>query len=258
MTGNAPILITAVIVIILAVLACYALFTHSVNNKREKQRLLINSLKTRCRKIEETISCFPPGYLGNKLTVLIQMALVTTFEELNKLQPSDESHKRNLAAANERLTLLSKQRGGENLKSLNNPRQITGTRKNIKLLYKFFQQLNQKGTLSGTKGQDASLLIKDKLALLGVDEQDIQARAALAGGKHQLAAHYFTQARDILLKYNTEQSFNANIKNHSEWIENASNMAKAEQERVKMEKEAHENDSKKWEDADWKKKNIYD
>lgn len=258
MGANVPILITAGIVIVLAILACYALFTHSVNSKREKRRLLINSLKSRARKIEETMSCFPPNYLGSALTLIIQQAMVSTFEELSQLQPDDGSHKAMLQQANERLLALSKQKGSDQLKSLSNARQITGTRKNLKLLLKFFDQLGQKGSLNHAKAAEARGIVKNKMALLAADEHDIQARGALANGKHQLAAHYFTQANTILTKYNTDHAFNENIRNHAEWIKSASDMARAEQERIKAEKEALEADSKKWDDGDWKKKNFYD
>lgn len=257
MAANVPILVTSGIVIVLAILACYALFTHSVSSKREKRRLLINSLKSRARKVEETVSCFPPNYLGSKLTLIIQEALVSTLAELSKLQP-DPQHQANLDQANERLLLISKQKGGNQLKSLSNARQITGTRKNMKLLHKFFQQLEQKSALNPRKANEARLIIKDKMALLASDEFDIQARNALAAGKHQLAAHHFTQANGILTRYNTEQSFAENIRNHAEWIRSASDMAKAEQDRIKAEKEALETDNKKWDDGDWKKKNFYD
>jgi len=258
MGANVPIVVTAGIVIVLSILACYALFTHSVNSKREKRRLLINSLKTRARKIEETMSCFPPNYLGSSLSLIIQQALVVTFEELTNLQPDEGSHKTMLQQANERFLALSKQKGSNQLKSLSNARQITGTRKNLKLLLKFFQQLGQKGALNSTKASEARNIIKNKMALLAADEHDIQARGALANGKHQLAAHYFTQANTILTKYNSDHVFNENIRNHQEWIKSASDMAKAEQDRIKAEKEALEAETKKWDDGDWKKKNFYD
>ncbi len=258
MGANVPIVVTAGIVIVLAVLACYALFTHSVNSKREKRRLFINSLKSRARKIDETMSCFPPNYLGSALTLIIQQALVVTYEELCELQPEEEKHKGMLQQANERYLAFSKQKGSNQLKSLSNARQITGTRKNLKLLLKFFQQLGQKGALNHTKASEARTIIKNKMALLAADEHDILARGALANGKHQLAAHYFTQANAVLSKYNSDQVFNENIRNHQEWISSASDMAKAEQARIKAEKEAMEAESKKWDDGDWKKKNFYD
>ncbi|MCV6613515.1 MAG: hypothetical protein OIF35_00965, partial [Cellvibrionaceae bacterium] len=175
-----------------------------------------------------------------------------------KLQPTVPEHKGALEQANSHLMALNKQKAGMALKSLSNPRQIAGTRKNLKLLSKFFDQLAAKGSLNGARINEARMSIKNKMVLLATDEYDIQARNALGSGKHQLAAHYYTQANNILTKHNSGNTFNDSIRNHKDWIGEATKLAKAEQERLRAEKEALEADSKKWDDSDWKKKNFYD
>ncbi|MBB6523006.1 hypothetical protein [Pseudoteredinibacter isoporae] len=258
MEANFPIVVVAGIVTLLAVLACYALFVYSANSKREKRRLQINTLKSRARRIDETIACFPPNYLGTTLTRIIQHALIITYKELSELQPNQKKHKVHLQRANDDYLALSKQEDESKLDSLGSAGQIAGTRKNLNLLLKFFNQLSQNGALNHSKASKAELIIRNKLALLASDEFDIPAKNALADGKYQLAVHYFTQANTVLSKNNAGQVFNDNIRKHQEWIKSAREKAKVEQERIKAEKEAMEAELKNREDDGWKKKNVYD
>lgn len=257
MAGSVPILIVAGIVIVLVTLACYALFVHSVHNRREKQRLLISSLKNRCRKIEEINSCFPAKYLGSNLTIIMQMALVQSLEELSKLQPESPEHARALKTQNEFLMAIKGSAQENNFRSLKNPKQIGGTRKNMQLMHKFINQLHAKGSISDPVAAQAKEIIKFKMVLLVTDEHDIRGDTALSTDKSQLAAHCFNQARELLIKHNNGSVFNEHIKQHTEWVMDASNRAKVNKSREEAEKEALEGE-KRWEEESWKKKNIYD
>lgn len=257
MAGSVPVIVVAGIVVVLVLLACYALLVHSSHNRREKQRLLISSLKNRCRKIEDIKSCFPAKYLGNNLTVIMQMALVQSLEDLCRLQPEVSAHAKALKAQNEQLIAIKSTSPESNLRSLTNSRQIQGTRKNMQLMHKFVQQLHAKGSISDPVATQAKEIIKNKMVVLMCDEQGIRARTALTSDKNQLAAHCFNQAREFLRKHNSNNVFDEHIKQHTEWISDAVNLAKADQNREDAERVAFEGE-KRWEEDSWKKKNMYD
>lgn len=256
-----------VVVVILAALMCYAFFTQSVQKKQKQHKRLTGALKVRSKDFMHMAEGFPPGLLPKELNTLILRSLVDVLEQLSNLEPKEKDHADNLR--NYKIKLQQSQSGAntEQRQKIQNPQQVNEVKQLLKGLNNFLGVLLKKGSITSKEHVAYDDQIKMVLLEMSIDTQLLYAQQASAVEKTKLAIHYYGLAKKLMLKGSEKKDFREQIQDTNAKIaelqaqqaqEDQSNQEtpSAAPQPAKTDTEWDEFDSE--EDADWKKKSIYD
>lgn len=260
--------IVSFIILLLVLLAAYALISQIIERKRVQQHRLLTALKVRQRNFRHMLTGFPPHFLSNDLLTLVYRALIDTCEQLSKLEPGDPTHTADLQLHTNQLNAVKQHEGAQRVK-LENPEQIKEIRQHLQELYRF---VTQQASLNAITHVQASAFIDQikRLALQSsVDGYIGLAKKAQHIGKIRLAIHYYGLARKLLIPENTSHAYDKQIAQLSSLI---SRLEEKAQNTNGSQEDSHEfldedttkapaplnKEWEKFDNEDWKKKQLYD
>lgn len=263
--------IVSSIILLLVLLAAYALISQAIERRRVHRQRLLTALKVRQRNFRHMLTGFPPHFLSSDLMAVVYRALIDTCEQLHKLEPSDATHAADLQLLSDQLNAIKQSANTQRVR-LENPEQIKEVRQHLQELYRFVAQ--QEALKALTKVQAAAFMDQIKRLALqsSVDGHVAQAKKAQQLGKPRLAIHYYGLARKLLLPENANHAYDKQIAQLSGLItkleQHATHSATAEVDGEGTESAAEDTSkpstslNKEWEkfgDEDqWKKKQLYD
>lgn len=263
--------IAASVILLLVLLATYALISQAIERKRVQRQRLLTALKVRQRNFRHMLSGFPPRFLSNDLNSLIYRALIDICEQLHKLEPEDGAHAADLQLLTDQLNALKQTPPTQRVK-LENLQQIKEIRQHLQELYRFVSQQETLKVITKIQAAAFTDQIKRLALQSAVDGYVAQAKKAQQIGKLRLAIHYYTLARKQLLPENSGHIYDKQIAQLSALItrleEKAKNRKGADTDidgELPADGEPSQNSgslNKEWEkfgdEDEWKKKQLYD
>ena len=258
-------IITAIIVL-LAVLVCYAFVAQTVAQKRQQRERLSNALKTRVRNFKFMLNNLPAGFLPKELTLLIQRSLIQVLEQLVKLDTKDGNHAQDLKIVAQQMAETQRQPPQSSASPpLDNPQKAQEVKACLEELYKFIFQLEGKKGMTRPQANVYRNMIKQLVLQLTVDGYVLHGRIAKEKEKFRLAAHYFDLALKLMQREGNNGQFDGRIKQLQNLIAELQNLdggGPLEAEAEIEEDNGKENINEQWDkfekEANWKKKQIYD
>ncbi|TVZ38458.1 hypothetical protein P886_2825 [Alteromonadaceae bacterium 2753L.S.0a.02] len=258
--------IIVTIVVLLAILVCYAFVSQTLRQKREQRLRVTAALKSRLRNFKFMINGFPKGFLPRELTLLVQRSLIDVCEQLSKLEPREPSHLQDLQAVTQQLQETQRQARPSDPVVLENPQQIKEVKMCLEELHRFIFQLERKGTVSHTHAEGYRSQIKQMVLQLTVDNYSLLGRQAQQSDKLKLAIHYFDLCVKLMLREGRPGQFDTRIQQQKLAIEQLrARLAELEstkpasaEEIAEQEQIAEEWDKFGSDEEVWKKKHAYD
>lgn len=258
-------IITAIIVL-LAVLICYAFIMQSISQKKQQKVRLLQAMKTRARNFRFMLNGFPTGFLPKELTLLVQSSLIDVLESLAKLEPGEASHKEELLNLTQQKTETqrsgSPDSGGG---SIENPQQVREVKACLEELYKFVFHLEGKRRVTREQADAHRALIKQLVLQLTIDSYVLHGRIARDKSKPRLALHYFDLGLNLMRRERGSGLFEGRISQLEAVIDEikANLAAEGRPSPAASQSDSDSPISEEWDefgkqDSEWKKKQIYD
>ncbi|MES2674828.1 MAG: hypothetical protein V4660_11360 [Pseudomonadota bacterium] len=256
--------IVASIIILLSALACYALISQAVEKRRiQKQRILM-TLQAKHRNFVHMISGIPQNFLPNDLVTLIYRALIHTCEQLNRVEPNNLRYQNEISLYSSQLSALNKNTTQSAL--IENPEQMKEVRQHLQELQRFVLQQEALKTINNVQAKSYLEQIKALSLQMVVDTYAFHTKQAQQEGKTRLAIHYLTLTKKLLTTENTTHHFDKQIaqlnttiaKLEEKALENNEAKLAADSSTDQTNKEWDTFNKKEQQNADWKKKQIYD
>ncbi len=253
------------IIILLAVLVCYAFIAQTLNQKRMQKERLLQAMKTRARNFKFMLSGFPNGFLPKELTLLVQRSLVDVLETLTKLEPQNANHAEDVLAVTQMMAETQRAAPQQQNSTLENPQQVREIKACLEELYKFVFQLEGKRRLTRPQADANRAMIKQLVLQLTIDSYVLHGRLAREKNKLRLAHHYFDLALKFMKRERNLGIFEGRISQLESVIEELRTTMEAEG-RLNTSPTPTNNDSnvsEEWdefekEEKGWQKKQIYD
>lgn len=257
--------IIASIVILLVALVCYAFFSQTVQHKSQQKTRAIQAMQARARNFRYILTGIPPDFLTKDLTLLVQNSLIDVLESLTKLEPKVDTYKAELATLVQQKNALQNQADTSANGTIDNPQQIKEVKACLEELYKFIFHLEEKRTFTREQADNYRARVKQLVLQLTIDSYVIHGRGAKDKGKLQLAMHHFQLALNLMLKERKQGNFEGRIAQLEAVIEDLQAQLKEqnEEEAPQIKENSGDDANEEWadfgkENADWKKKQIYD
>ncbi len=262
--------IVSAIILLLVLLAAYALISQAVDRRRVHRQRLLTALRVRQRNLRHMLNGFPPHFLSSDLATLVYRALIGICEELHKLEPSDNTHVADLQLLTDQLAAV-KQSPATSRARLENPQQIKEIRQQLQELYRFVGQQESLKAITKIQASAFQDQIKRLALQSSVDGYVAQAKRAQQAHKPRLAIHYYGLARKLLLPENTNHIYDKQIAQLSGVIikleekakhQGGADFSSDEDSPDDKTSEATTPLNKEWEmfgdEDEWKKKQLYD
>ncbi len=256
------------IIVLLAVMVCYALVAQTINKKRQQRLLLLNALKTKLRNFKFMITAFPKGFLTPDLNLLIHRCLIDTCEQLTQLVPEDNQYMQDLKLYQGKMEELKRSPQKHARIKFDNPKTATETRKYLEELFKVVHQLYRRRSINKEHLDLYTGQIKNLVLQLSVDTYVLHARQAHQAGKARMAVHYYGLARKLLVRENARQQFQSQIVELDQTLAELNAQLAQQQGKDPQSEDAEAQRegkpvNKEWEqfgqdDESWKKRKIYD
>lgn len=252
--------ITIGVISTVALLMCYIFIRQTMKEKKAEKDRLHRALKKRAKTLLQMIAIFPDDFLPKELQIFIYRCIIETYENLTKLEPNENQYIDGLKMHSAQMeATMRKPESRKNL-NLQNAAQLNELRRYLNMMGEFLQRSVKRKMITTKQYSHYRLLIKSLIAGLAVDNYCIAARQAVEIGKVKLAIHYYTLAKQLLIK-ETPSGYQEQIKGIDEAL--APLMESQVDEGVISEVAEPENqEESEWaefeEESDWKKKNVYD
>lgn len=259
LTRMTSVYIAAGIIIVLIMVLCYAFMVQTVAKKREQQLRMIQVLEQRIKNFCILTKAFPPGFLSKELELLIYQQLIDATNQLIELAPKEKKYSEELEVYTREQSELQRKPPQHKRVKLSSPKQAKEVKVYLNELNKFIHRLNQRNKLSNNEFNTYTAQIKQLVLHIAVDNYVSHARAAETANKPRMALHYFTLAKNLMLKESTDknQKFQLDqINNQIERLEELTAVPDIPEEDSTA--QGGDWDQFKSEDDGWKKKAIYD
>lgn len=256
----------AIIVIMLALLVCYAFISQTIHNKRELRKRLVAALKSRARTFKYILESFPQGFLSRDMTLLVQRTLADTLEQLIKLEPREQVNIVNLQEVSRQMSATLQEPSVTQPQPLESPQKIREVRLLLEELHRFVYKMELKGSLTRNQADAYRNELKRLILRTTVDSYMLNGRIAQENSKIRLAIHYFELTIDLLFREGLTQTYAETVENLREQITRLQTLADleakaeqpTEQELAEQAEIANEWNEFTEKDNQWKKKRIYD
>ena len=252
----------ASIIVLLALLVCYAFISQTLVQRREKRQRVLNGLHVRLRDFKYILNSVPSGYLPKDLKLFVQRSLLNVLEQLTQLEPGVAAHKADMHAISEQMALTQRADEPAASQPLENAQQSKEIKACLEQLYKFVFHLENRGALSGAHADIYRNMIKRLLLELAVDAYQLFARAAQSQQKWRLAIHYYELGLKLLTKERKNGQFEARIALLNDLIAEADKQLAQSEDDLNAPTQPKPEDTAAWEKfaegPDWKKKHVYD
>lgn len=254
------------IVIVLALLVCYAFISQTMANKREQRDRLVNALSLKARNFKFMLSGFPQGFLPPELTMLVQKSLLEIFNQLADLEPDNDQHKVELQALSQQMNDARRQPSRQANVRLENPQQISEVKACLEELHKYVFQLEEKGRIPRANADAYRASIRELVVNITVDSYHLAGKQALDKDKPRLALHNLQLALKLMGRERNAGNFDQRIADLQQQCASLQEKISAEDAltiRPHMEEDELNSLDEQWNefggnDNHWKKKQVYD
>lgn len=254
------------IVVLLALLVCYAFISQTLANKREQRDRLVNALSLKARNFKFMLSGFPQGFLPPELTMLVQKSLLEIFNQLADLEPENDQHKVELQGLSQQMNDARRQPSRQTNVRLENPQQISEVKACLEELHKYVFQLEEKGRIPRASADAHRASIRELVVNITVDSYHIAGKQALDKEKPRLALHNLQLAMKLMERERSAGNFDqriADLQQQCATLRNQIAEEDAEAAGPALEPEDQADLDEQWNefggnDNLWKKKQVYD
>lgn len=255
-------LIAGIIFTLLVLLVGYAYIHQTLEKRRKQRQRLLTALKHRQRNFKYMVSGFPEGLLSKDLNLIVYRALLDACEQLSHLEPKEPGHKQDYTQYSAELEEL-KHRPEPKRARAGTPEQAAEIKRLLQELFRYIALQTQRGQLGQAQGAAYKDQIKRLAVLVAVDAHTVSARQAQAAGKPRLALHYYNLAKKAVTQENGGRGFQKQLAEINQIIKKLEEqLAEQEPNRDPSAPGSAPEEQKEWEefeqDADWKKKQLYD
>ncbi|MGH1484594.1 MAG: hypothetical protein ACRBCI_00155 [Cellvibrionaceae bacterium] len=259
--------IIAGIIIAIIVLICFVFIRQTITKRHKEKLRLHRALDKRAKDLVQMLNAFPPNFLPQDLLVFLYRCIVDTYEQLSKLSPDEPEYLEHFKAHTAHMEAAMRAPKTKSEVSLQSSTQINEIRQYLNYLGRFMQKWMQRGNLSSKQYANYKDLLKKLITQLMIDNYVLSAKQAVQMEKTKLAVHYYMLAKNLLTKEGLLASKKNRLAVIDEELSRLEKQLQQEEETAPTVNEAAvEDDSsdenKQWqkydEDADWKKKNVYD
>ncbi len=250
------------IVILLAILACYAFVSQTLALRKQHRDKLQTVLAAKVRNFKHMLNGFPAGFLPKELTVLVLRSLIDMYEQLVDIDPEKNQYKQDLQSASQQLNEAQRQTKPVAPAAIDNPQQLKDAKTCLEELHKFVFQLEGKGAMNRTQADNYRNQIKLLVLQVTVDAYLFSGRHARQAGKTRLAIHYYTLAHKLLSKENKGGAQDKKISAINQMLAELQEKLNEEEPRSAAAAKPVETADGDWNklksDDSWKKKQVYD
>ena len=260
--------IIAGIITVVSMLICYIFIRQTIVKKQKERARLHKALEKRVAHLVQMLNSFPPHFLPKDLTIFLHRCIVDTYEQLSKLLPDEPEYLDNFKLYTAQMeTFIRSANDKSNAITFQNTNQINEIRQNLNLLGRFLQTWAKRGNLSQKQYGTYKEQVKKLVIQLMVDNYILSAKQARQMEKEKLSMHYYMLAKNLITKEGLVSGRKQRLEAIDEELSHLQQAiaAKAISESGMTSTTSSTEDSddnKAWgqfqEDADWKKKNIYD
>ncbi|GAB1259544.1 hypothetical protein [Aurantivibrio plasticivorans] len=255
--------IVGIIIVVLVMLVSYAFVFQTMDNKKKQRQRLLTALKQRVGNFKYMLSGFPEGFLTKDLTVLVYRCLIDVTEQISRLDDKNPTTVEELQTYRAQLTEAQGRSDNSRRVHLENPKQIKEVRTQLQELHKFIEKLANKGTINSNQAKGYSKQVAKLILQISVDGYLTHAKQAQGSGKTRLAAHYYTLARKLLVRENSQKTYSKQIEQLDGAISRLEEKLKEEASQPPPDKAGAPPANKEWadfqkEEDGWKKKTVYD
>ncbi|MEY4588922.1 MAG: hypothetical protein RL497_998 [Pseudomonadota bacterium] len=253
--------VISAIVIILAILACYAFVSQTLALRKQHRERMMTVLLAKVRNFKHMLSGFPTGFLPKDLTVLVLRSLIDLYEQLVDIAPDTTQYKQDLQSASQQLNETQRANQPVTPATIENPQQIKDAKTCLDELHKFVFQLESKGAVNRSQADAHRNLIKQLLLQLTVDAYLLSGKQARQANKTRLAIHYFSLAHKLLSKESKGGTQDKKISSLAQIITELENKLQIDEPGTVI-KPGTEAPEAEWDkvkpEESWKKKQVYD
>lgn len=252
--------ITIGVISTVALLMCYIFIRQTMKEKHAEKERLHRALQKRAKTLLQMIAIFPEDFLPKELQIFIYRCIIETYENLTKLQPDESKYVEGLKMHSTQMEATMRKPESRKALNLESAAQLNELRRYLNMMGEFLQRSVKRKMITTKQYSHYRLLIKSLIAGLAVDNYCIAARQAIEIDKIKLAIHYYTLAKQLLIK-ETPSDYQTQIKAIDEALVPLMESQMDETTAVPVEAQEDQEDSE-WaefeEESDWKKKNVYD
>lgn len=256
------------IIVLLAVLVCYAFVSQAIQVKREKRKRLLAALNAQLRNFKFVLSGCPDGFLSKELKTLVLRSLIEVCEQLSKLAPKDPSFPQDLQVYTQQLTEAQRASTQTTQTKLESPQQIKDVKMSLEELHRFIFNLEGQGRLTRSQGDVFRNQIKQLVLRVTVDGYVLNGQTAKQAQKIKLALHYYDLALKLLIREGKAGTYADRIAQLKTITEELSSQLSEEEIAAPLQTGNEEDQAElddEWNkfsedssDKIWKKKQVYD
>lgn len=258
--------IIVTIIVLLAVLVCYAFIMQALKQKKARRERLLVMLKRRESSFRFMLNGFPEGFLPKDLTLLVHSSLIETLEQLIQVEPQEARLAQDLQVISKKMSDAQREAGPPKLIKMSNHQQIKEVNTCLEELNKFIHLSESRGSLAKNKADGFKSYIKKLVLHVTVDAYELKAKASLQANKTKLAHHYYDLALKLLQREGSGEQKEALVAQYEKVLASlASKLASEEDDPLDTTTETSLNDEleEQWgkfaEEGDpWKKNTVYD
>ncbi|MBX2809949.1 MAG: hypothetical protein KTR20_15105 [Cellvibrionaceae bacterium] len=260
--------IIAGIIMLISVLICYIFIRQTIVKRRRERARLHRALDKRAKDLIQMLNAFPTNFLPRDLLIFLFRCIVDVYEQLSKLAPDELEYLDNFKLYTAQMeTAMRAPKDSSEEVVLQSSSQINEIRQYLNYLGRFLQKWMQRGNISAKQYGGYKELIKRLIVQLMVDNYTLSAKQATQMDKAKLAIHYYMLAKNMLVKEGLIASRRERLQFIDEEIQSLEQRLEEEGQATSevaasASAEQAEEEQKQWEqfeeEADWKKKNVYD
>lgn len=188
----------------LFLLIAIAVVQQTLDKIARKKRLLLNSLNTRIRNMEQMLKIFPAGFLSKELQLLIVKTLDDCYRQYLTIEPKNQDIARKQSSNAQQLQKAQNMPAVSTAVTLTDSIQINNVKTMLKALHAQIGNMRAEKQLNTEQYSLYNKQIRRLLVQSANDELIAPTQEAIAKGKLRLAIHYLTSARDKMQKENDE------------------------------------------------------
>jgi hypothetical protein len=259
--------ITIGIIAIIAALVCYVFIRQTIGERKREKERLNRVLAKRAKELLQLLGAFPDHFLPKELVVFVYRCIIDAYEQLTKLEPSENRHIESLKMHSSQLDVTLRNQGNAKAADLQSVNQINELRQYLNLLGSFLQKSLQRNQITPKQHAQYRQLVKEMIIRLAVNNYMITAKQALEIQKSKLALHYYDLAKK-LLERETPSNYQESMQTINQAMEPLLALEQAEQAAEITQTESTDanaaapEEKSEWddfqEDSGWQKKNVYD
>lgn len=258
------------IIILTCALVCYIFVRQTVVKRKKEKMRLKRALDKRSKDLVQMLSAFPPNFLPTDLQMFVYRCIIDVFEQLSKLAPDEPEYLENFTLYTSQMETAARAPQVQTETNIQSSSQLNELRQYLNYLGRFIQKWLQRGNITSKQYAQYKALLKKLITKLTVDNYTLSAKAAVDIDKQKLAVHYYVLAKNLITKeglvaINKERlSFiNQELARLGKQIKSeAEKQAELDKLEAESNNEGEDDTGEEWqkfeEDAEWKKKNIYD